>query len=233
MNGWDKISLSKFQQINAIANREGLDDTDKLLLQLCSYYEMTHYELNDMGLDRVAKLGNQLAKILKSEFNPPAYESIGEYQVNYFPDELRLGQYIEIIYFISSDMIQNAHKVLASITNVKGEKNDSDEHTIKSEYFLLKSVNETMGCLVHFKNQFVKFNARYKSLFGIDKDGGREIESDPFFKQYGWIFSATMVADHNRITLDEAFDLRVTQAFGDLSYLKAKGKFEERQMKKK
>jgi hypothetical protein len=232
MNNWDNVSLAKFQQINEISNRKDLDDTDKLLLQLCAFHDMTHYELNDLGAGKVAKLGMQLARILKSVFNPSAYEMIGEYMVNYFPDEMTLGQYIEVIYFISQDMIQNAHKILASITNVKGEKNNSDHHVIKSEYFLLKSVSETMGCLVHFKNQFQKFNDRYKSLFGIGKDSA-EIESDPFFKQYGWIFSATMVADHNRISLDEAYRLPVVQAFGDLAYLKAKGKFEERQINKK
>jgi len=41
-----------------------------------------------------------------------------------------------------------------------------------------------------------------------------------------------MVAEHERITLEEAFDLNVRQALNDLSYLKAKRQYDEQQLKK-
>jgi len=41
-----------------------------------------------------------------------------------------------------------------------------------------------------------------------------------------------MVAEHERITLEQAFDLNVRQALNDLSYLKAKRNYDEQQLKK-
>lgn len=230
MNEWNKISLYQFQQINIIAEKKGITDEDKLLLQACSYYDLMPAELSELGLVKIAKLIKDLTKILTSEFKPMAYERVGEYFVNYHPEDMSFGQYVEIVFFLSQGLFDNAHKILSSITNVEGKKNNSDEHTIKSEYFLLKSVSETLGCVKYFKTRFEQFNERYKPLFGTD--GGEEIESDPFFKRFGWIYSATQVAEHNKITLDEAYTLPVTQAFNDLAYLKSKANFDERQMKK-
>ena len=90
--------------------------------------------------------------------------------------------------------------------------------------------------------QFVEsFNAlvlRYAGLFDIelDEDGnvveGEKVEVAPFLKRYGWIFSATQIAQLKGITLDKAFEVNVVEAFNYLGYLKAKQKYDEDQAKK-
>jgi hypothetical protein len=51
-------------------------------------------------------------------------------------------------------------------------------------------------------------------------------------QRYGWIYQATIIADHERIKLSEVYELPTIQALNNLSYLKAKNAFDTDQMKK-
>jgi hypothetical protein len=68
----------------------------------------------------------------------------------------------------------------------------------------------------------------FKGLFGpTDGDGGSDEEGSRggvsgFMHHYGWIYQAKLVADHEGITLDQAFNLSVLNFLNDLAYLKAK-----------
>jgi hypothetical protein len=48
-----------------------------------------------------------------------------------------------------------------------------------------------------------------------------------FIEQYGWIYSAKEVAQHEGITLDKAFDLPILQAFNALAYLKSEQAYQK------
>ena len=76
---------------------------------------------------------------------------------------------------------------------------------------------------------------KYPILFGErtaanDEQSGTESIEQVFAKHYGWIYSATLVADHERISLDAAFDLPVMQFLNAMSFMKMKRKVEEAQM---
>ena len=78
------------------------------------------------------------------------------------------------------------------------------------------------------------FNKLYSNLFGLDPNTHNgDAQADGFNKRYGWIYSASQVAEYERITLDEAYGLPVCQAFNDLAYLKAKSSYEAEQIKRK
>ena len=75
----------------------------------------------------------------------------------------------------------------------------------------------------------------YPILFGERAE--REDDGEPdqsiervFARYYGWIYSATVVADHERISLDAAFELPVLQFLNGLAYMKMKNKVEAKQM---
>ena len=48
----------------------------------------------------------------------------------------------------------------------------------------------------------------------------------PFQKQYGWIYQAVLVAQHNNITLERAYQLPTIQFLNDLAYIKSKSEFD-------
>jgi hypothetical protein len=49
---------------------------------------------------------------------------------------------------------------------------------------------------------------------------------------YGWIYQATLIADHEKIKLEDVYNLPTLQALNDLAYLKSKNAYESEQMKK-
>jgi hypothetical protein len=75
----------------------------------------------------------------------------------------------------------------------------------------------------------------YPILFGERAESENDSEPDEsiqrvFQRYYGWIYSATAVADHERISLDAAFELPVLQFLNGLAYMKMKNKVETKQM---
>lgn len=83
-----------------------------------------------------------------------------------------------------------------------------------------------------------RLDKEFKGLFDFGDDKGGD-ESDRgrdngtgFMQRYGWIYQATLIAEHERITLQEVYEMPTIQALNDLSYLKAKNAFDADQMKK-
>ena len=75
---------------------------------------------------------------------------------------------------------------------------------------------------------------RYPVLFGgaerpDDSEPDQSIER-VFAKHYGWIYSTSLVADLERITLDQAFELPIYQYLNGLAYCKMKEKLERKQL---
>lgn len=235
MSKWDKISLYKFQQIDAINKSEGLSDLEKACFATCTIFDMTEYELDSIYLTdtkKCTKLLNGTAAVFSSPFKPRPCKRIGKYFIEYDPAALTLGQYTELSFFLQSH-IQNAHYTLASISNKLWRSNNADDHREKAEYFLHQPVLKIMGSLGLFIQQFRAFNNEYKGLFGLDIETAGDVQSDRFNKRYGWVYSASQVAEHERISMEQAMGLPIRQALNDLVYLKALGIYQAEQLKRK
>ena len=79
-----------------------------------------------------------------------------------------------------------------------------------------------------------------KEFSGLFQDGADEVGDDDrsgrsnnngFMRNYGWIYQATLIAEHERIKLEEVYDLPTIQALNDLAYLKSKNAHDNEQMK--
>lgn len=51
-------------------------------------------------------------------------------------------------------------------------------------------------------------------------------------RRYGWIYQATLIAEHEKIKLDDVYNLPTIQALNDLAYLKSKTAHDREQIKK-
>jgi hypothetical protein len=78
----------------------------------------------------------------------------------------------------------------------------------------------------------------FEGLFG-SRDDGEELDEVPsrssvsnFMRDFGWIYQASLVAEFERITMEEVYDIPTIQFLNDLSYLKAKNEYEAEQLKK-
>jgi hypothetical protein len=65
---------------------------------------------------------------------------------------------------------------------------------------------------------------------GDDTRGGRDTSGN-FMRKYGWIYQVTIIAEHEKIRLEEAYELPTIQALNDLSYIKSKQAHDSEQMK--
>ena len=232
MKGWDKISLFKFQQIEII-NAKDIEVMDRLLFTTCLVFGYTEYELDNLPIKKVGKMVNKVEAIFNSELNPVPVGRIGKYFLEYDPGKLTFGQYVELSFFFQMPIITAAHYVLASITHTPFQKNKAANHKLKADYFLSTPIEKVIGSVKKFNENFVSFNNEYKGLFGLaDESGGKEVQEDKFNKRYGWTYSASCVAEYERITLDQAYSLPVRQALNDLIYLKEKARYDEIQIKK-
>jgi hypothetical protein len=228
---WSNISLAKFQQLDEINNRE-LEEIDKVLFSACIVFDKTEYEMDNEDPRKVVTMTTSMQKIFETPFNARSYAMIGKYLINYDISKMTFGQYIELAFFLSNKPIQNAHYTLATISHKRFKKHTASDHRRKADYFLEQPVEKIMGALKLIGENFGEFNKEYKSLFGIDREVHGDVQEDVFNKRYGWIYSASQVAEYERITLDEAFALPIRQAFNALMYLKAKAKYEAEQLRK-
>jgi len=227
---WKCITLSKFKRLEEINNRN-ISDEDKLLFSTCIVYGISENTLDTMNPKQAARKILKVSKLLNTIPNFTAKKIIAPYYINYNISSLSFGQYIEIAYFLQEGVLNNAHLIVASCS----KSMTKISHSKKAEYFLNKPIEHILGSAMQISKNFEQFNKGYKGLFGVTRidDSGREYQEkeDTFTKRYGWIFSATQVAEHERLALDKTFDLPITQALNDLAYLKAKGKYLEKQIK--
>lgn len=220
-----EISLFKFQQIDEYMSRKDLDEQEKLFFTVCVVYDFTEYELDKMDIRKVWKLINKVNKVFEKELHPKPMDQIGAYEPNYDPNTYTLGQFISLSAYTQA-YVKHAHRILGVITG------DAETTFERADYFLEQPMDKTVGSIKFFLGNFKQFLSKYKSLFGLG-DESEVSDGHPFQKNWGWIYSATKVAEHNRVTLEEAMQLNVRQAFGDLAYLKAKDSFDAEQIKKK
>lgn len=227
---WSSITLAKFQQIEAVNSRE-LSDIDKALFSVCIIYNMTEFELDNTEPTKVLKMTTRVSNVFGSPFKPKAQTKIGRYFINYDVSSMTFGQYIELAFFLQNPT-KNAHYIMATISKQWLRKHTASDHRKKANYFLLQPVISVMGGVGLIKERFEEFNKEYDKLFGVDKTVSGDVQDDDFNKRHGWIYSATQVAQHEGVNLDQAFALPVRQALNDLVFLKAKGKYEVEQLRK-
>lgn len=232
MTNWNKITLFKFQQIEAINAKEDMSDIDKTLFSTCIIFNLTEYQLDNMKLKHAAKLIKKVTEIFNHPFEPKPFEVIGKYMINYDPFSMRYGQYRELSYYLSENIIANAHKVLASISNEPDYVNDSATHSERAEYFLKQPITRITGSIAFILEKFKAFNKKYQWLFGLDSETHDEhVKADPFNKKYGWLYAGEQVARLEGIPLDSVDMFPTIHVFSQLAYLKEKDAYEARVIK--
>lgn len=214
---WNKISLYKFQRIDEIGKQK-ISEEDKAMQMVCVLFDLTEYQLNNLPDRKVRRYISAIKKITDAEFGLKPKQRAGKYSIDYDISKLNFGQYIDLNFFFQSTT-QKAHYALASIVS-----KDANSHKDRAEYFQTVPVSKVWGSYNYFISQFESFNKEYKSLFDADEASEGNKPEDNFNKRYGWLYSASQVAEYERITLDETFSLPVRRALNDLAYLKAKAK---------
>lgn len=210
------MTLAQYQRIAGLWSSEN-DEITQIALIICDLYDMTYDEVNNMEPKKFLKLSKKVERSFINLDKKPWYSRI-DLTVDAF--SITLGQFIEVQHFLKLGEIDSMHLVAASIWKNK------KEHKVKAEILLNKNIRHVLKDVSTFLLSFAELLNSYKGLFETEEqdDEDEEIKKDkphPFIDQYGWIYSAKQVAEHEGITLDKTFELPVLQAFNTLAYLKS------------
>jgi len=226
------MTVSQFQECNKI-NNSLFDEVDKLALIICELYGKSVDEVDSMTSKKFLKYTNKIEKLFAKGFAKPFYCRM-KFETN--AEAITFGQFIECQEWLKSDAIEVLHLVAASI--FKGNRSN---HKKVAERILKTNVSYVLNDCLLFIESLKKLVDGYKVLFGsdeIEEDEDLEtlkkkgkLKKHPFVEFYGWEFSATQVAEHNRITLNDAYKLPVIEALNNLAYLKSKQDYEAKQNK--
>ena len=89
--------------------------------------------------------------------------------------------------------------------------------------------------IVFFLSSIRATDKDFSGLFGrkfTDDEHRESQQTNGFAENYGWIFNAEKVAEHQRIKLNEVWELSYVEFLNSLVYIKAKNEFEREEIKK-
>jgi hypothetical protein len=211
------MTLAQYQRIAAFWDTKN-DEITQIALVVCDIYNLSYDQVNNMNPKKFIKLSKKIERLfLKVNKRPLLFKL--DLQTD--ATKINLGQFIEVQHFLKMGEVDSIHLVGASIW--ESEKG----HKEKAEILLNKNIRYVLQDFSTFLISYADLLNSYKGLFETeeqdieDEEPAKVEKPHPFIDQYGWIYSATKIAEHLGINLDEAFKLPVIQAFNTLSYLKS------------
>lgn len=237
---WNDITLGKYLEIHPVIENDwgDFDKFREIVYILTGKYEDV-YKWTEDQIKQYTFLFN-----IDFEKKVPNIFKAGKkyYRINTDAERMVAARYIEVKTFYSNGYVQNMHRIIASFVvpvqrwgfKYRDIKYDATKHDKYSDDMLSLPFPIAYALTMHFLNIINTIDKRYPLLFdekiGDDESDGQMGIEQIFSKYYGWIFSTSQVAEHERITLDAAFELPVLQYLNDLAYLKMKGKVEKKQI---
>jgi hypothetical protein len=214
------MNVQQYQRIAGFYNQSD-DEITQVALIVCDMFNLSHEEVDNMQPKTFIKYSNKVTKQFKKLAKKPYF---GRLKLQTDAKKITLGQFIEVQHFLKQGEIDAMHLVTASIWD------DLRPHNIKADILLKKHIRLILADYTAFLQSFAELLQGYKGLFESDEvveDDGKMEKPHPFIEQYGWIYSAKEVAQHEGITLDKAFDLPILQAFNALAYLKSEQSYQK------
>lgn len=214
------MTLQQYQRIAGFYNQSD-DEITQVALIVCDMFNLSHEEVDNMAPAKFIKYSNKVTKKFKKLGKKPYF---GTLKLETDAKNITLGQFIEVQHFLKQGEIDAMHLVTASIWK------DSRPHDVKADLLLKKHIRYILADYTAFLQSFAELLQGYKGLFKSDEvieDDGKMEKPHSFIEQYGWIYSAKEVAQHEGITLDKAFDLPILQAFNALAYLKSEQSYQK------
>jgi hypothetical protein len=213
------MTLKQYQRIAGFYNQSD-DEITQVALIVCDMFNLSHEEVDNIQPKEFIKYSNKVTKQFKKLGKKPY---LGRLKLETDAKKITLGQFIEVQHFLKQGEIDAIHLVTASIWA------DLRQHDVKADLLLKKHIRLILADYTAFLQSFAELLQGYKGLFEseeVEEDGKME-KPHPFIEQYGWIYSAKEVAQHEGITLDKAFDLPILQAFNALAYLKSEQSYQK------
>jgi hypothetical protein len=169
---FDTLTVRQYQQLYNIHTSKD-EDQDKIIQSVCVLTGKTERQVDEMLLPEFNKVAAELARIFSKDIkgDPQTFIQIAgnRYGIIYDPSTLSTGQYVEIQTWMQTGVIDNLHKIMASLVyQVKGRgifkkrlKYNAEIHPQLSEAILECNFIHVHSSCVFFLNLW---NASINSL---------------------------------------------------------------------
>lgn len=196
------MTVQQYMNISVFVDE---DSIEQIGLIICELFGKTEDEVNNLTKKQFFAYSKKIEKIFSRVDKKKGFE---RFQTD--ATKITFGQFVEVMYFLKSP-IDNLHFIMASLSS-------GGEHHERAERIRKSDIRCVLGEYKIFVDSFNKLLESYSGLFeGEESDE----EPHPFIVQYGWIYSAKKIAEHEGITLDKAFELPIYQALNDMAFLKS------------
>lgn len=215
------MRVTDYQRIYEI-NQTTLDNVERVALMICHIFNLSAEKVDSLSSIKFLKLADKVQKklVIKKPF-------FNKFKLQTDASKITLGQFIECQHWMKNDVAQSVHLIAASTLIYPKPFN----HQTDAQNFLRVQIGCIYEQVITFIKSFEDLIACYSGLFPKSEEGEEEEKPHQFILQFGWIFSAKQVAEHEGITLDQAFSLPIIQALNVLAYLKSKQSFDKWQSK--
>lgn len=219
------MTTKQYQNIYEI-NEFYKDEIERLAWSVCELFNLSHDEVNEMRPKTFAKKVIKLNKSLQRSDKKFWYVRSLETDVK----KLTFGQFIEVQHWLKKPPVEVLHLIAATLNRSKNKN-----HKKLAAKYLNVSVRYILSDCLAFVTSLKNLMLEYKGVFGeqfteLEQDAKPE-KPHPFIELYGWIYSATQIAEHLKITLHEAYKLNLVECLNTLAFLKSKIDYEKKLMK--
>ena len=214
------MTVSDYQKVYDITESTDIDDVERMAWVTCHVLGYKPAKVDKFSKLQFLKAMDKVKKRLNKVTTPLLFHP----EINTDATKITFGQFVEVVHWMKGGVIEQMHMIFASMLN-------DGNHKDQSQKVLKLNVRKVLPFVVEFMQSFNELMGRYSKLFEADKpeEGEKPLPPHPFIQQYGWIFSATQLAKHNGIPLNDVYKLPIIQALNDLAFLKSLNAYEKYQ----
>jgi hypothetical protein len=247
---WKDINVFQWQQLYDLqSNVESMSEQEMSIKTIAILTNKTEQQIQDMSEKQFLKIAHKI-KFLQKQFDVKhvdyIYANGKRFKCQYDVKRMPAGRYIETKHFAAS-FTENLHRLAATMV-IPQKRNwlgiwvdqpyDPSSHEEYANDMLTAPITDVLGSVVFFLSSVQALDKSFKGLFDLGDDEDEDEQAtvgnsvSGFMQRFGWIYQASIVAEHEKIKLEDVYDLMTIQFLNDLSYLKAKAEHDKAQLKK-
>ncbi len=211
------MTVEKYIRLAGVFDPQG-DKVEMIAILICELFDKTEDEVDNLTKKQFIKLSGKVGDEMKSATVKPL-SPILEFAAF---DKINFGHFVDTMHFMKMGEIDSIPHIACSIWDNKLPYKDKLSQIMQMEAY------EVIPFVTEYMEAFAQLIESYPVLFApVEEDEKKSV----FIENFGWIFAAKRIAEHQIITLDQAFELPVVQALNALAYLKSEQEYLEEVMR--
>lgn len=211
------MKVSDYQKLYDILESVDVDETDKAAYCICYVLGYKPEKVDKFSSRQFNRNWVKAQYRIQYAAKPLLFN-----RINTDATKITFGQFIEVMHWMKSGVIESAHLIYATMRNTKNHKQAADKA-------LKTNVRKVLPNVLEFMQSFDALLKRYSKLFEqpVHDPEAKPEPPHPFIERFGWQYAAIRLKDLHGFKLHDAYNLGVIEALNNLSMLKSQQQYEE------